>query len=94
MAMKSLGYTPEKTLDTCDGPCICGCCSECKPSFPTMYVNSKQMPEIDEWDIGESYDITVTVRMRNRSEYEKSKEGSSADLVVEAYDAKSKKSLS
>lgn len=92
MAMKSLAYVPEKTLEMCDGPCMCGNCIE--PSFPSMYVNSKQMPEIAEWKVGESYTISVQVRMRSYSEYEESQGGASAELVVESYDPTSEKSLS
>lgn len=84
--MKSLAKIPEKMLsvpEVSDGP-----------YYPCVYVDGKQMPEIDDWEVGEEYTITVKVKVRSytMSEDEKN-ERSSAELELIEYGTKTPKSL-
>lgn len=89
--MKSLGKMPEKSLGDCCVPME----APKEPYFPSTYVDSKQMPEIDEWEVGEEYTITVVVKMRSYSLSERADESrSSAELELLKYATKAPKSLS
>lgn len=37
---------------------------------PTLYLDSKQLPEIKGWDVGDSYELTIKVKMVSLSETE------------------------
>ncbi len=86
-AMKSLQYVPEQKTLECEP-----CCVPDRVSFPSMYVDSKQIPEIDEWEVGEEYVITVKVCMKSYSIHEGS-DRSNAELSVESYEREAEKSL-
>lgn len=85
--MKSLQYVPEvKSLD-------CEPCSIPRSdSYPTMYVDSKQMPEIDEWEVGKEYTVKVVLKMKSYSIREGS-DRSNAEFCIESYAGKTEKSL-
>lgn len=52
--MKSLERKTEPSLD---GPIDI--------SFPNFYVSNEQMKEIDNWELGETYEIKVKIKMRD-----------------------------
>jgi hypothetical protein len=85
---KSMQYVPEeKNLESCD-PCrIKG------PDYPSLYVDSKQMPEIDSWKVGEEYEIKIRVKMSSYAVSDRGDGRSSASLSVEGYERENKKSL-
>ena len=88
--MKSLQYVPQdKSLDAHE-------VSELShgPDFPCLYIDSKQMPEIDEWEVGEEYEIKLKVKMKSYSISDEGDQRSRAELSVESYERKSEKSLS
>lgn len=90
--MKSLGQMPERSLEMCSIPY-----GDSKgPYFPSFYVNSKQMPEIDEWKVGEEYVITVKVKMNSFTSNDDAQNGakSSANIELLEYATKTQKSLS
>ena len=86
--MKSLAYVPqEKSLNHED------CCvAPSGPNYPSLYVDSKQIPEIDSWEVGMEYTLTVRVKMTSYSVREDS-DRSSAELTVESYEREDQKSL-
>ena len=89
--MKSLGKTPSKELE---GSYVESTSPE-KTYFPSFYVDSKQMPDIDNWEVGEEYTITVKVKMCSYSLSEREdKSMSSAEIEVLEYATKSPKTLS
>lgn len=83
--MKSLAKEPEKMLypEVAAGP-----------YHPSFYVDSKQMPEIDKWEVGKEYVITVKVKMcsYNLNESEKNSRSSASFDMIE-YGTKAPKSL-
>lgn len=85
---KSLQYVPsEKSLDVC-------CDMPSGPNFPSMYVDSKQMPEIDDWEVGMEYELTIRVKMKSYSVSDRGDGRSNAELSIEAYEGEAEKSLS
>lgn len=91
MEMKSLQYVPKKEKSLEEDHAIHG------PDFPCLYVDSVQMPEIDEWEVGEEYEIKIKVKMKSYSindEGSDRDQRSRAELSVESYERKTEKSLS
>lgn len=85
--MKSLKPIPEsKSLEDIEvsSPYMSRC--------PSIYVDSKQMPEIDEWEVGKEYLLTVRVCMKSYSIREES-DRSNAEIEIESYARKTEKSL-
>lgn len=37
-------------------------------NFPTLYVDSGQMPEIKEWEVGKTYKVVVELKQKSKSE--------------------------
>ncbi len=64
------------------------------PDYPCLYVDSVQMPEIEEWEVGEEYEIKVKVKMKSYSISDGGDGRSRAELSVESYERNSEKSLS
>lgn len=89
--MKSLGKNPSKELE---GSYVESTTPE-KIYFPSFYVDSKQMPDIDNWEVGKEYTITVKVKMCSYSLSEREdKSMSSAEIEVLEYATKTPKTLS
>lgn len=59
--MKSLARKPERDLDMS---------VPMAPEYPTVYISGEVMPEINSWEVGKEYVITVKVRMRDFSKEE------------------------
>ena len=75
--MKSLEHRPEYSLEP----------TTSSPSFPCLYVDGEQMPEINKWEVGEEYKITLKVKMRDYSSHTDIKgTHSHATLDAVAYD--------
>lgn len=74
--MKSLQLKREKSLDVCMSP------EMDRVYYPEAYVRGDQMPEIDKWDVGEEYTVTMKVRMRS---YDKNEtlEGTRSTACIE-----------
>lgn len=88
--MKSLKYVPqEKSLDNEEMDCG----MPVGDQFPCLYVDSKQMPEIEDWEVGSEYMITVQVRMKSYSLNDRGDGRSNAELSIESYETKTGKSL-
>lgn len=81
--MKSLERVYERELCDCCGPHVCG---KPEPDYPCLFVDAKQMPEIDSWEVGKTYEIRIRVKLKERSEREKSSNGSTGVLAIEAYE--------
>lgn len=63
--------------------------------YPTFHVSDKQMPEIEDWEVGKSYTIKVKVKMIDRSEFESlERESGHATFEVISYETVGQKSLS
>lgn len=88
-AMKTLERIPETKNLSCV-PCV----EMERPDFPCLYLDSKQMPEIDSWKVGEEYLITISVKMKSYSISDTGDKRSRAELSVESYERETKKSLS
>lgn len=88
MAMKSLAREYPKMLE-------CAPSMPARISYPCFYVDSKQMPEIDSWEVGQEYVITVKVKMVSYSldENMEKESQSNASLDVIEYATKAPKSL-
>ena len=41
-----------------------------EPHFPMLHVDSKQVPEILEWKVGEEYEIKIKIRQTSFTERE------------------------
>ena len=39
------------------------------PMKPSMYVSSKDLPQIKDWKVGEKYEIVVTVTLASLTDY-------------------------
>lgn len=37
-------------------------------SLPTIYVNSEQMPEVADWEVGKKYRVLIEVEQKSKSE--------------------------
>jgi hypothetical protein len=87
---KSLKYIPqEKSLDTC-----CEVSPYPGDRFPSVYVDSKQMPEINDWEVGLEYDLHIRVKMKSYSVSDNGDGRSNAELSIEGYARETEKSLS
>lgn len=85
--MKSLAYVPQdKNLEVC-------CDVPSGPNYPSLYVDSKQIPEIEDWEVGLEYELTVRVKMSSYSVSERGDGRSNAELTVESYERETEKSL-
>lgn len=71
--MKSLEMKPELGLDMDAVP---------TSSFPSFYVSDEQMAEIADWEIGEEYTFTVSVRMKYKMQ-EATVDGTDTDGTLE-----------
>lgn len=38
-----------------------------RTDYPSFYLNAKQMPEIEDWQVGEEYTLTVKVRLESKN---------------------------
>lgn len=61
------------------------------PQYPRIYVDSKQMSEIGDWEVGETYELKVKIKMTGKTETENRVDG---NFDVIAYERTNKKSLS
>lgn len=43
--------------------------------LPTLYLDSKQVPEIADWKVGEEYMLVLKVKQTSKSENDKEKDG-------------------
>lgn len=85
--MKSLEYVPrEKSLG--DSPIDV----PSSPMYPCFYLDSKQMPEIEDWKVGEEYEMTIKVHMKSLSKREDD-DRYNAEFSVESYAREDQKSL-
>lgn len=55
--MKSLEIKPARSLEETCGPA--------DTRYPITHVDDKQMPEINDWQVGKEYTIKMKVRMRS-----------------------------
>ena len=46
------------------------------PSYPLLQIQNKQLPEIEEWEVGREYRLVVTAKLRNKSNGEYGSYGS------------------
>lgn len=53
--------------------------------YPCMYIDEDAMPEIQEWKVGDEYELKIRVKMTSKDEY-KSGAMTSARLEVIAYE--------
>ena len=85
--MKSLAHVPEmKSLD-------CDVVMPVSNSYPTLYVDSVQMPEIKEWQIGMEYEIKVRVCMKSYTIREGEEGRAHAEIEIQSYERENQKSL-
>lgn len=49
---------------------------------PMLHLSDEDLPEIEEWDVGEEYKLEVVVKLRSKSERE-NEEGESMDANFE-----------
>lgn len=40
-----------------------------EPYYPTLFVSSDDLPEVKDWEVGESYCIEVKVTMTGKNDY-------------------------
>lgn len=51
---------------------------------PSFHVNSKQIPEIKNWEVGKKYRLTIEVEQKSMNEGDDGVRGASFDLVAYA----------
>lgn len=54
-------------------------------TYPCVYVDSEQMPEVKDMSIGEEKVVTFTVRLKSAHEYDTEGKKISADLELRDY---------
>lgn len=57
--------------------------------LPTLYLDSKQVPEIKDWEVGETYHVILELRQTSKNENDTEKDGKvnsvSAQFDIVAY---------
>lgn len=53
--------------------------------YPSLYISEDAIPEIDNWKVGEEYELKIKVKMTSKDEYESGRH-TSARLEIIAYE--------
>lgn len=62
---------------------------------PSFQLSDKQVPEVSDWEVGESYQIVVEVKMTRKEEYKNnSSTGSSGSFEIISYKAMDSEDMS
>ncbi len=74
LKLKKIPITDNKNLDS-------GLIRNDYISSPSLSLNDKQVPEIKDWQVGETYTIVLEIKMVSMSAYDKSGTSGSFDII-------------